>query len=144
MATSVERSQFATPFHSNHLRPQKAANPENFAKTGRVLSETIGLEPVVNWKQFRQLGSSKVIKWCHSTDHVRLPIRLLRLPKQLYAYLMPFRRYRVTKKGVDSVNKNWLSWQHPLGDRKNNLRSSICGQIIYKICKFREDRSSGY
>jgi len=37
-----------------------------------------------NRKHFRQFGSFKVIKRCHSTDHIRLPIRL---PKQLYAYI---------------------------------------------------------
>jgi len=58
--TSLERSQSSfTAIICNH----KATNPENWAKVGRVLSEIIGLEPVVkNRKQFWQLGPFEVIK----------------------------------------------------------------------------------
>jgi len=46
-------------------------------------------------KQFRQFESSKVIKnGIIRQYHIRLPIRL---PKQLYAYVMSFRRSGVTK-----------------------------------------------
>ena len=45
MATSLERSQ---PHFTSVIYVWKATNPENFAKIGRVLSQTIGHKPIVN------------------------------------------------------------------------------------------------
>ena len=47
MATSFERSQ---PHFTAIIYTRNATNPENFAKIGRVRSEIIGLEPIVNKK----------------------------------------------------------------------------------------------
>ena len=95
MATSLERSQL---HFTVIIYARKSTNAENFAKIGGVLSEIglIGLEP-------EAVSALMVIqghqKWCHSTDHVQLPIRLR---KQLYVYLIPFRRYSLPR------NKVWI------------------------------------
>ena len=78
-------------------------------------------------KQFRQLGHPRSLKWCHSIDHIRLPIRL---PKQLYAYLMPFRRYNVTKKVWMQSTKSLLPWQQPLGNQKITSDRSSTAKVL--------------
>ena len=91
IATSLERSQ-------PNFTLQKSGEDR------RVLSEIILPEPVVKPEAVSAIivYHSMSLKWRHSTDHIQLPIRL---PDQLHAYLMPFRRYSVTKKGVESVDK---------------------------------------
>ena len=62
MSTSFERSQ---PHFTAIIYALKAISPEYFAKIARLLSEVIGLDSRTsskNRKQFRQLGSPKVIK----------------------------------------------------------------------------------
>ena len=46
---------------------------------------------------------------------------------------MPFRRYSLTKKGVDLVNKNWLPWQVPYNKRSNFSQSSTIPANFVKI-----------
>jgi len=45
METSLERSQ---PHLTAIIYARKATNPENFAQTGRILSEIISLEAIAN------------------------------------------------------------------------------------------------
>jgi len=52
------------------------------------------------------------------------------------AYLMPFRRYNVTSKGVDFVNKKLVAMTTYLRDRKIYLRSFICGQSYTILANF--------
>ena len=77
----------------------KATKSENFSTIGHVLTEIIGLEPIVKTgSSFGSSGRPMSLKMRDSTEHILLSIRL---SKQLYAYLIPFRRC-VTK------NKVWI------------------------------------
>ena len=78
---------------------RNATNPENFAKISGILSEIISLEPIV------QPETVWVVRVIQGTYDFLFDFQSNYI---IYAYLMPFRRYSVTKKGADPVNKNWL------------------------------------
>jgi len=52
------------------------------------------------------------------------------------AYFMPFRRYNVTSKGVDCVNKKLIAMATYLRNRKIYLRSFIYGQSSTILANF--------
>jgi len=92
MVTSLGRSQ---PHFTAFIFAQKSDNPENFAKIGRVLSGIVGVEPIVKPES---VSAVRVILG-HETVMMPFdrPHTVSRLPKQLHAYVIPFRRYSVTK-----------------------------------------------
>ena len=93
-----------------------------------------------NWvrtssKNRKSYGHSRSLKWYHSTGRILLPIRL---PKQLYAYLIPFRRYSLTNIGVDLVNRKLVAGATSIeGSKQNNSRSFTLRSKFYHSCKFR-------
>ena len=94
----------ATPFHSNRLR-QKGCQSWKFREDrSRTFWNNWRQTNSKSRKQFQKLGSSNIVK----NGAIRQNTHSVRLPKQIYAYLMPFRRYRpnATKKGwIQSTKK---------------------------------------